>query len=82
MIKAIRAIDYLDLATKLGFAILVIVLVLFVIGFGISVTRPRPLSQWCNDSANVTQACIDYRVDTCMATERYTFNQCVTLVGK
>ena len=42
---------------------------------------PRPISEVCANSENIQQACIDYRIDQCLATERYTMDQCVSLIG-
>ncbi len=44
--------------------------------------EPVPTSYICANAENVTQQCIDYRIDQCMITERYTLDQCVTLVGR
>lgn len=41
-----------------------------------------PATSVCWNARNVTQLCIDHRIDQCLETERYTFDQCVELVSQ
>lgn len=63
--------------------ILLIAVLVTVIGLGfVKMLEPKPLEIRCAYADNVTQECIDYRVDQCLQTERYSLDQCVELVGK
>lgn len=56
--------------------------VLWKAGTGRNIWDAPPTSKICEDSENISQRCIDYRIDQCMATERYDLDQCVLLVSK
>ena len=47
----------------------------------------RPADTACSTStfsagANNSQACLDERFDTCMATDKYTRQECIDLIGR
>lgn len=69
--------DSSDTAFYIGIASIAIVIFLvglLLLGF---LTTPRlPCA-----SDPISQACIDYRIGQCLKTERYTMDQCVTLIG-
>lgn len=59
----------------------IVIAILFLVGELIH-SGGDPMSLICLDSTNNTQACLDYRVERCLRTEKYTRDQCVMLVGK
>lgn len=80
MITLWRESDWWERVVAIFFIAIAIVMLTFIP----SLLKPKSLTQACQlwEGYYVqTQACIDYRIDQCMITERYTLDQCVLLIG-
>ena len=60
----------------LAFAGCALLLILIIAAYN---TFASPLSKACYNI--VSQSCIDYRMDECLASERYTRDECILLVA-
>lgn len=67
--------DWMD---RLFIVSMVAIMLIAIIGAIVMWSNPAPVFPCASP---ISQTCIDYRMDACLRTERYTRQECIDLVG-